>query len=389
MAVEQNTIKQSFTGPVVEPLTGIVEAFGQAPREFNAELEQSYFVTLNVDGKSQTIWGRGLEDTYLKTYVSIGDKITVRDMGMGSRNVPSETWDGKQFVASERQENLRLWEVDHLETAGELAREPVSPRKKEDATIRHSVDESDGLSNAASNPPKNRDESKQPEKLAEGAFVRNAKGEYCPAGSRKAKIVDGGDMLTVKSDEVAVFQATLELVKAKGWLGIDVSGTKEFKAEAWFHAMQAGIRVNGYEPDENDLKRWKVHLSENERSDRENRQPNVIRKEAEEITSAAKAAVTEHTFDGNYRDAVDFVMKKGAGVRAINLKQDSCSGPVVFQNETHFVQHLGRDKYVVHDRSKISGIGVEDAKLKSLRVVYSQGQGKADQAKEKSKGLSR
>lgn len=61
-----------------------------------------------------------------------------------------------------------------------------------------------------------------------------------------------GGLHTKKSDAETI-KAMLDIVENKGWKSIKITGTKEFKSQAWLEASLKGIEVRGYKPTEQDL----------------------------------------------------------------------------------------------------------------------------------------
>lgn len=59
---------------------------------------------------------------------------------------------------------------------------------------------------------------------------------------------DDGDQLVALSEDKASIQAMMELARAKGWKAIRISGTAEFRSEAWLHASSLGMQVEGHKP---------------------------------------------------------------------------------------------------------------------------------------------
>jgi hypothetical protein len=67
---------------------------------------------------------------------------------------------------------------------------------------------------------------------------------------RTAAFVDKGTSLTVHTHNKAIIQDLIAIAKARDWHSVKVSGTREFRREAWSAAAAAGISVNGYSPSE-------------------------------------------------------------------------------------------------------------------------------------------
>lgn len=64
---------------------------------------------------------------------------------------------------------------------------------------------------------------------------------------------DKGSLIKAKSSDVDDVRAMIELAKSKHWSTIKVSGTAEFKREAWLAASMQGLQVTGYTPTQREL----------------------------------------------------------------------------------------------------------------------------------------
>jgi hypothetical protein len=62
--------------------------------------------------------------------------------------------------------------------------------------------------------------------------------------------VDKGTSLTVQTHNQAIIQDLVAIAKARDWQAVTVSGTQEFRREAWKAAASAGLKVSGYTPSE-------------------------------------------------------------------------------------------------------------------------------------------
>ena len=60
--------------------------------------------------------------------------------------------------------------------------------------------------------------------------------------------VDKGTSLTVHTHNKAIIQDLVAIAEARNWQAVTVSGTKEFRREAWAAAAAAGLTVSGYTP---------------------------------------------------------------------------------------------------------------------------------------------
>ena len=64
---------------------------------------------------------------------------------------------------------------------------------------------------------------------------------------------DKGQSIRAKSSDADDIRAMVDLAKSKHWSIIKVSGTAEFKREAWLAANMQGLQVTGYTPTQQDL----------------------------------------------------------------------------------------------------------------------------------------
>ncbi|MEX3916414.1 LPD7 domain-containing protein [Paraburkholderia sp. BR10872] len=90
---------------------------------------------------------------------------------------------------------------------------------------------------------------------------------------------DIGPYLVTEHNRPDVVESMVEMVRAKSWRRVRVSGHQQFRREVWVQAMLLGIEVTGYEPKAVDLAR----LAEGRRGRMTNRV------EVTETTAAARA----------------------------------------------------------------------------------------------------
>ncbi|WP_267313926.1 LPD7 domain-containing protein [Acinetobacter pittii] len=62
---------------------------------------------------------------------------------------------------------------------------------------------------------------------------------------------------TTKEDHRTI-SAMIQVAKSQNWNSVKITGTEEFRREAWLQASLAGIEVKGYKPKENDLMELKA-----------------------------------------------------------------------------------------------------------------------------------
>jgi Large polyvalent protein-associated domain 7 len=75
--------------------------------------------------------------------------------------------------------------------------------------------------------------------------------------------VDSGKSITSALTDKATIRSMIELASVKNWKEISVTGTDEFRRNAWLEAKSAGLEVNGYEPRAADKNLLAEILSEN------------------------------------------------------------------------------------------------------------------------------
>ncbi|MDR7380422.1 hypothetical protein J2X19_005129 [Rhodoferax ferrireducens] len=68
----------------------------------------------------------------------------------------------------------------------------------------------------------------------------------------RVAFVDAGKAISTDREDKATIRAMIEVATAKNWKEITVSGTDDFKRNAWIEASLEGVKVRGYEPREAD-----------------------------------------------------------------------------------------------------------------------------------------
>ncbi len=67
--------------------------------------------------------------------------------------------------------------------------------------------------------------------------------------------IDKGNKLQTRLTQAKVIGDLLNIAANRQWAEIKLTGSRDFRREAWFQAKQQGMKVRGYRPDEHDLKR--------------------------------------------------------------------------------------------------------------------------------------
>ena len=88
----------------------------------------------------------------------------------------------------------------------------------------------------------------------QGLFDNGAAQFTFRSGEEQGRVafVDAGKTLSTERDDKSTIRAMVEVAAAKNWKEITVSGTDDFRRNAWLEASLNGIKVRGYEPREAD-----------------------------------------------------------------------------------------------------------------------------------------
>jgi hypothetical protein len=76
------------------------------------------------------------------------------------------------------------------------------------------------------------------------------KGDTYHFDDQTVAFIDKGTQLTAKTHNKAIIEDLVAIAKARDWQEVTVSGTQDFRREAWKAAAAAGLTVSGYRPSE-------------------------------------------------------------------------------------------------------------------------------------------
>src|SRR5260363_41507 len=93
----------------------------------------------------------------------------------------------------------------------------------------------------------------QPENAPKWPIHSGRKGEYHRLKEARVALGDETDKIRFIDKQIDTFQAATELAHSKGWHAILVTGTEQFRREAWYRASLTGLKVVGYEATATDL----------------------------------------------------------------------------------------------------------------------------------------
>ncbi|SUA67666.1 LPD7 domain-containing protein [Oligella urethralis] len=93
---------------------------------------------------------------------------------------------------------------------------------------------------------------KAPPESLHGKYIYKD-GHYVDPNQRTTIFEDKGKHLVTTRNDVKTVHDMLEVAKEKGWTHVKLSGTKEFKRQAFIEAESQGISTSGYQPTQADL----------------------------------------------------------------------------------------------------------------------------------------
>lgn len=199
-----------------------------------------------------------------------------------------------------------------------------------------------------------------PKTILNGRFIRGEKGEYRRLTETRVALVDEKDKIRFVDKQIDTFQAAIELANSKGWQAILVTGTEQFRCEAWYRASLAGLKVVGYEATEKDLETL-AKAQEQRMSDKD-----VLDK---------AGSTSAYLRSESLADAEKYALQSGGGIQLPNIKNGRYAGKIIYETDHHMVQDIGRRISVVHDK-----LCFDSAKLKkwmtrsaNLHVQYEKG----------------
>lgn len=212
--------------------------------------------------------------------------------------------------------------------------------------------------------------------LLAGRFVLGENGEYRRLGEDRVALVDEPAKIRFIDKQMDTFQAAVELAKHREWQAILVTGTEKFRSEAWYHASVAGLKVVGYEPNEQDQANLKAALE----------------RTAESKSRPTDQAAPAHSTDlsESKRDANDFALKRVGGTQVINTHIGRYAGKILHETDHHVVQDVGRKVAVVHEKSRFDSQELARAVRtgESVRVQYAHGKANVESEKTRARGRS-
>ncbi|WP_309491421.1 LPD7 domain-containing protein, partial [Trinickia mobilis] len=246
-----------------------------------------------------------------------------------------------------------------------------------------SIDAGDGVIRQAS-PQERKTVEAKPKSLLGGQFVGNEKGEYTRVGEKRVALFDDGSQIQLKDRELDTFAAGVELAKAKGWTAIEVEGSEKFRREAWLTASEAGLEVQGYEPNQKDKQELEKRLAKRGGE----AAAKTGRSAAAKPAPAGDAAAAD--VQSSLSEAQDQVLGASKNYVAPNMQSGLYAGKVLAETAHHIVVTVdGRaNSATALEKSKLGGVPF---KLnETLKIQFRDGMAVAPSIKnQRSKSISR
>ncbi|NSZ10063.1 MULTISPECIES: LPD7 domain-containing protein [Agrobacterium] len=184
---------------------------------------------------------------------------------------------------------------------------------------------------------------------------------YADAKGSREIFQSSGDKLRTKTDDPQAIKLMLDTAAHRGWSEVKVSGTEDFKREAWLEGQARGINVTGYRPNEMDLqelkKREQLHLK------------NEIAPQFEQDASKPSTAAST---DGNKEIPTDEPFEKSRADRSSPDYKTGIEGTVIDQGARPYRDNPKNDPspfVVLRDANGRDhtawGVGLPDAMMKA------------------------
>lgn len=239
---------------------GEVKDFGTAPYKDIPENKNSFYVTLEQNGKENKFWGNGLKTAVEDAEIKKGDLATFVDRGTQTVNVPDKNGD---FIPAKK----RFWDAEKYEKPLQLQNEieRVNTQDKK-LDFKEPVDKTaESLINGKTvsvDPDTNKDVKdlglpqsvdSQYIAIAKNRYLRDAKVNFYDKENPKTVAFEDRmtSLATSKNDDKTV-KSMLDMAQSKGWKAVNIKGDAEFKKKMWIEANIRGIETKGYKPTEQD-----------------------------------------------------------------------------------------------------------------------------------------
>lgn len=250
----ENTVSKS-----AKILSGKLTEYGKAPFEFKADAKDSFFVTLSdTAGNKTTHWGVDLERALEEADCKLGEEIRLKRLGQQDVQISDPIKDdaGKITGHVERTVKRNKWTAELVgaehdaapaETPIVAAQAPAYEAPNEEAA---NDQDARPLKNPINLSAVNQALSMFKSRVDEqGAQVFSA--------SRWMRSVSFTDIppavLKTTSNDSLVAEGMVAQAISRGWNPINTSGTPEFQANVFYHAVRMGAQVANYTPTAADL----------------------------------------------------------------------------------------------------------------------------------------
>lgn len=228
-------VKPEIGGDPVRQYTGVLVGHGKDHYKNDPDEKMNYFVTLSNDsGKEETIWGKGLEESFADADFKIGDKISLSNLGNVSVTVDANVRNENGVVTGTEaiDTHRNQWNVELVNVA-ELISNPVDMRIEAiqaDVDLIKELDKDLALNDTSEVSSPKQD-------------IESAKGEdSMPVIDRNAAVKsDDGKTVTMNANDYAALMNTVNRVNA-GAASVDPDELQRVNAAL---QNQGGVNVAG------------------------------------------------------------------------------------------------------------------------------------------------
>lgn len=306
---------------------GKIKDFGEAPYKHDNTKQLSYFVNIETENGSRTLWSVGLKDAINNADLKKGDFAALADKGTQSVRVPNPKEPGNYIDTKKRIWDVEAFEPDiehknSIENGVELKKDQ---QQYQDSDYDHNVQarkskfadiDDDALEQELPSTIKNNYIAK-----VKNRYFASEKVHFYERDSEDTTVAfeDRNKTLNTSREDVKTIKAMIDVAQAKNWSSIKIKGTEAFRREAWLEANIRGLEVKGYTPNEKDLvelEKRKTERSTNQILGDEDRSRELNSKREDQhklFTKEEDKNVGEHAKDASAAVAIDASLAVATG----------------------------------------------------------------------------
>lgn len=241
-------------------LCGQLAEYGKAPFEFKADAKDSFFVTLSDPaGNKTTHWGVDLERALEEADCKLGEEIRLKRLGQQDVQISDPIKDdaGKITGHVERTVKRNKWTAELVRAENDAAPAETTMQTEQEAPA-YEVPNEEAANAQDARPLKNPiNLSAVNQALSMFKSRVDEQGAQVFSATRWLRSVSFTDIppavLKTTSNDSLVAEGMVAQALSRGWNPINTSGTPEFQANVFYHAVRMGAQVANYTPTATDL----------------------------------------------------------------------------------------------------------------------------------------